>query len=50
MGTYGIDILIGKWVRGEISAEQVVGQILLMLQSLLKRVEDLETQVSRLTK
>jgi hypothetical protein len=42
MGTYPLETLIRKWGLGELTTEQAIGQILLILQNLLRRVEVLE--------
>jgi hypothetical protein len=42
MGTYSLEALIRKWGLSELTTEQAIGQILLILQGLVKRVEALE--------
>ena len=42
MGTYSIETLIRKWGLSELTTEQAIGQIFLILQSLARRVELLE--------
>jgi len=42
MGTYSLETLIRKWGLSELTAEQAIGQILLILQKLVRRVEALE--------
>jgi len=42
MGVYSLETLIRKWGLGELTAEQAIGQILLILRDLLRRVEALE--------
>jgi hypothetical protein len=42
MGTYSLETLIRKWVLNELTTEQAIGQILLILQKLVRRVEALE--------
>jgi hypothetical protein len=42
MGMYPLEELIGKWGRGELTVEQAIGQILLWLQWLERRVGTLE--------
>ena len=44
MGTYSLDELLRRWFTEDLSAEQVVGQILLVLQELTRRVEELENR------
>ena len=42
MGTYSLETLIRKWGLSELTTEQAIGQILLILRELIKRVEALE--------
>ena len=42
MGTYSLETLIRKWGLSELTTEQAIGQILLILQGLIRRVEELE--------
>ena len=42
MGTYSLETLIRKWGLSELSTEQAIGQILLILQKLIGQVEALE--------
>ena len=42
MGTYSIEALIRKWGLSELTTEQAIGQILLILRELVRRVEALE--------
>ena len=42
MGTYSLETLIRKWGLGELTTEQAIGQILLILQEWIRRVEALE--------
>ena len=42
MGTYSLETLIRKWGLNELTTEQAIGQIFLILQSLVRRVEVLE--------
>jgi hypothetical protein len=42
MGTYSFETLIRKWGLGELTTEQAIGQILLILQELIRRMEALE--------
>jgi hypothetical protein len=42
MGTYSLEALIRKWGLSELTTEQAIGQILLILQGLIRRVEELE--------
>jgi hypothetical protein len=45
MGAYSLSTLVRKWGRGELTVEQVVGQILLHLQELQETVASLERRV-----
>ncbi len=42
MGTYSLEALIRKWGLSELTTEQTIGQVLLILQELIRRVEALE--------
>lgn len=42
MGTYSLEALIRKWGLSELTTEQAIGQILLVLQELARRAETLE--------
>lgn len=42
MGTYGLQNVIEAWEREQLTAEQVIGQILLLLQELEDRIGVLE--------
>lgn len=42
MGTYSLETLIRKWGLSELTAEQAIGQVLLILRELVGRVEALE--------
>jgi hypothetical protein len=42
MGTYSIETLIRKWGLNEMTTEQAIGQIFLILQNLVRRLEVLE--------
>lgn len=45
MGTYSLDEIIKRWRQGELTAEQAIGQILQMIQSLSQRVGNLENRL-----
>jgi hypothetical protein len=45
MGTYSLDEVIKRWRQGELTAEQAIGQILQMIQSLSQRVGNLENRL-----
>ena len=42
MGIYSLETLIRKWGLSELTAEQAIGQMLLILQELVRQVEALE--------
>ena len=45
MGTYSLDEMIQRWFAEDLTAEQVIGQILQVLQELSQRVNDLENRI-----
>ena len=42
MGTYSLDEIMKRWRKGELTAEQAVGQILQILQNVSQRLGSLE--------
>jgi hypothetical protein len=42
MDTYGLQGVISRWEREELTTEQAIGQILLLLKELNERLGDLE--------
>ncbi len=44
MGTYSLDEMIQRWYAEDLTAEQIIGQILQVLQELSQRVNDLENR------
>ena len=44
MGTYSLDEMIQRWYAEDLTAEQVIGQMLQVLQELAQRVNDLENR------
>jgi hypothetical protein len=42
MGNYTLNEVIKRWTRGDMTMEQVVGQTLLILQDIARRVGTLE--------
>ena len=44
MGRYSLDELVQRWFTEDVTAEQVIGQILQVLQELTRRVEELESK------
>lgn len=46
MSAYELDTVLKKWERGDLSAEQAIGQVLQLLQELSARVGQLERKVT----
>ncbi len=44
MGMYSLDELMQRWYTEDLTADQVIGQILQILQELTRRVEELENR------
>ncbi len=44
MGMYSLDELVQRWYTEDVTAEQVIGQVLQVLQELTRRVEELESK------
>ncbi|MEM7127088.1 MAG: hypothetical protein AAF702_12225 [Chloroflexota bacterium] len=44
MSRYDLDEVVQRWAREELTAEQAIGQILLHLEDLRKRMEQLEKE------
>jgi hypothetical protein len=44
MGTYGLDELIRRWFTQDLTPDQAIGQMLQVMQELIRRVEDLESR------
>ena len=42
MGTYGLEGVIRAWEQEQLTSEQAIGQILLLLQELEGRIRDSE--------
>ena len=47
MGTYGLEGVIRAWEREQLTTEQAIGQILLLLQELEERVCRVEHRLER---
>ena len=45
MSTYELETVLKKWKRGDLTAEQAVGQLLLLLEALSVRVGNLEKKM-----
>ncbi len=50
MSTYSIEHIIQEWAKDNLTAEQVIGQMLLLIQALKKQVAELESRMLRLEK
>jgi hypothetical protein len=44
MGMYSLEELMQRWYMEDLTTEQVIGQILQVLQELMKRVDELESR------
>ena len=47
MGTYGLEGVIRAWEQEQLTSEQAIGQILLLLQELEGRLRDIERRLER---
>lgn len=47
MGTYGLEGVIQAWEREQLTIEQAIGQILLLLRELEERLRLLERRLER---
>jgi hypothetical protein len=47
MGTYGLEGVIQAWEREQLTTEQAVGQILLLLQELEGRLRRIEQRLEK---
>ena len=47
MGTYGLEGVIRAWGRGDLTIEQAIGQILLLLQELEERLRSAERRLEQ---
>ncbi|MBN1936617.1 MAG: hypothetical protein JW934_18290 [Anaerolineae bacterium] len=50
MSTYSLDHIIEAWARDDLTAEQVIGQMLLLIQEIKGRLTELEFRVLGLEK
>ncbi len=50
MGTYGLEGVIRAWERGDLTTEQAIGQILLLLREVEERVRIVEQRLERWNK
>ncbi len=44
MGMYSLEELMQRWYMEDLTTEQVIGQILQVLQELMRRVDELESR------
>ena len=47
MGTYGLDGVLQAWEREQLTTEQAIGQILLLLKALEERLRGVERRLER---
>jgi hypothetical protein len=47
MGTYSLEIIIREWAKGNLTNEQAIGQILLLIQKLQERLKEVEARLFR---
>jgi hypothetical protein len=47
MGTYGLEGVIRAWEREQLTTEQAIGQMLLLLQELEERMHRIERRLER---
>lgn len=47
MGTYPLETIIREWTKGNLTNEQAIGQILLLIQELQDRLKEIETRLYR---
>ena len=47
MGTYGLEGVTRAWEQEQLTTEQTIGQILLLLQELEERLRSLERRLER---
>jgi hypothetical protein len=47
VGTYGIEGVVRAWEREQLTTEQAIGQILLLLQEIEERVRRVEYRLER---
>ncbi len=48
MGAYSLDEIMKRWRKGELTADQAIGQILQLLQTVSQRVGNLERRLEGL--
>jgi hypothetical protein len=47
MGTYPVETIIREWTKGNLTNEQAIGQILLLIQELRAQLQEIETRLFR---
>lgn len=47
MGTYPVETIIREWTKGNLTNEQAIGQIMLLIQELQDRLKEIETRLYR---
>jgi hypothetical protein len=45
MGTYPLETIIREWGKGTLTSEQVIGQVLLLIREMQKRLSELESRL-----
>ncbi len=48
MGAYSLEHIIREWGKGNLTAEQVIGQILLVIQEMQTRLARIESRLAHL--
>jgi len=48
MGAYSLEHIIREWGKGNLTAEQVIGQILLVIQEIQARLARIEARLAHL--
>jgi hypothetical protein len=48
MGMYSLEHIIREWKKAELTAEQVIGQVLLMIREMHKQLAQIESRLARL--
>ena len=48
MGTYSLEHIIREWGKGNLTAEQVIGQILLVIQEIQVQLARIESRLARM--
>ena len=47
MSAYPLETLLRQWARGDLTAEQAIGQILQVMAKLLERIQEIENRLFR---